>query len=259
MDEKTNFYVFAKKEIALIFLFMIVIAVTSFVLGVKVGKSYSYEKAGFTKEDRENILMNSRSEEVVEDLVKKDKSTEEDKKLKRKKVLDSTYEKLEEEFNKLDQDVNKAEPPEASAPQVKQDKATLQASSPSTKKKEEKVDPASIVSGSPKALEKKAPPEMTYEEPAQMVVPEASMRDQVRGKFTIQLGSYQSMVDAQSFADGFRVRGYKVIVNEVELNGRGIWFRVSLGIFDSVSEAKSYVLREKVLFKAQDYVIGRFN
>ena len=255
MDEKTNFYVFAKKEIALIFLFMLVIAVTSFVLGVKVGKSYSYEKAGFTEEDRENIRMNSRSEEVVKDLVKKDKSTEEDKKLKRKKVLDSTYEKLEEEFNKLDQDVNKVKPPEASIPKGSQEKGALQAASPSPKKKEDKVDLAPKAKG----LQKKSASEVSYEEPAQVEVPEASMRDQVRGKFTIQLGSYQSIADAQSFADGFRVRGYKVIVNEVELNGRGIWFRVSLGIFDSVSEAKSYVLREKVLFKGQDYVIGRFN
>ena len=110
-----------------------------------------------------------------------------------------------------------------------------------------------------KDLQKESASEVTLDEPAQVEVPEASMRDQVRGKFTIQLGSYQSIADAQSFADGFRVRGYKVIVNEVELNGRGIWFRVSLGIFDSVSEAKSYVLREKVLFKGQDYVIGRFN
>ena len=101
--------------------------------------------------------------------------------------------------------------------------------------------------------------EEAYERPTKVKVPEASMRDQVKGKFTIQLGSYQSINDAESFADGFRVRGYKVIVNEVELRGRGIWFRVSLGIFDSVSEAKSYVLREKVLFKGQDYVIGRFN
>ena len=255
MDEKTNFYVFAKKEIALIFLFMLVIAVTSFVLGVKVGKSYSYEKAGFTEEDRENIRMNSRSEEVVKDLVKKDKSTEEDKKLKRKEVLDSTYEKLEEEFNKLDQDVNKAKPPEASIPKGNQEKEALQAASPSPKKKEDKVD----LTPKMKDLQKESASEVTYDEPAQVEVPEASMRDQVRGKFTIQLGSYQSIADAQSFADGFRVRGYKVIVNEVELNGRGIWFRVSLGIFDSVSEAKNYVLREKVLFKGQDYVIGRFN
>ena len=259
MDEKTNFYVFAKKEIALIFLFMIVIAVTSFVLGVKVGKSYSYEKAGFTEEDRKNILMNSRSEEVVKDLVKKDKSTEEDKKLKRKKVLDSTFEKLEEEFNKLDQDVNKAIPPEASSPKSKQDKGGLLASNDLAKKKEEKVELAPSMKGGGQDLENSPALEVASEEPVKMVVPEASMRDQVRGKFTIQLGSYQSIADAQSFADGFRVRGYKVIVNEVELNGRGIWFRVSLGIFDSVSEAKSYVLREKVLFKGQDYVIGRFN
>ena len=120
MDEKTNFYVFAKKEIALIFLFMLIIAVTSFVLGVKVGKSYNYDAAGFTEEDRTNISMNSRSEETVKDMVKKDERTEEDKKLKRSEVLDSTYKQLEEEFEKLDEKVNKDKkvkaPPAAKAP-----------------------------------------------------------------------------------------------------------------------------------------------
>jgi len=259
MDEKTNFYVFAKKEIALIFFFMIIIAVTSFVLGVKVGKSYSYEKAGFTEEDRENIRMNSRSEEVVKELVKKDKSTDEDKKAKREKVLDSTYEKLEEEFNKLDENINNNKPPQAQTPPKNQGNSSSEASIPPSKKKEEKVDFSSLAKGPLEPQKKEQSMEEAYERPTKVKVPEASMRDQVKGKFTIQLGSYQSINDAESFADGFRVRGYKVIVNEVELRGRGIWFRVSLGIFDSVSEAKSYVLREKVLFKGQDYVIGRFN
>ena len=90
-------------------------------------------------------------------------------------------------------------------------------------------------------------------------MPEASLRDQYRGKFTIQLGSYQSLRDAESFADGFRIRGYKPIINEVDIKKRGIWYRVSLGIFESVGKAKDYVLREKVLFKGQDYVIGKFD
>jgi hypothetical protein len=50
MDSKTKLYVFAKKEVGLIFIFMILIAITSFVLGVKIGKNYSLEMAGVTKE-----------------------------------------------------------------------------------------------------------------------------------------------------------------------------------------------------------------
>jgi cell division septation protein DedD len=97
------------------------------------------------------------------------------------------------------------------------------------------------------------------EEPMNTSMPEPSLRDQYRGKFTIQLGSYQSLDDAESFADGFRIRGYRPIINEVDIKKRGIWYRVSLGIFESVGKAKDYVIREKTLFKGQDYVIGRFN
>tara|TARA_B100000029_G_scaffold223302_1_gene221255 strand:- start:4 stop:726 length:723 start_codon:yes stop_codon:yes gene_type:complete len=240
MDEKTNFYVFAKKEIALIFLFMLIIAVTSFVLGVKVGKSYNYDAAGFTEEDRTNISMNSRSEETVKDMVKKDERTEEDKKLKRSEVLDSTYKQLEEEFEKLDEKVNKD--------------------------KKVKAPPAAKAPAKPiETVKKKEVPQVMVKEEAQdfpelnTPMPEASLRDQYRGKFTIQLGSYQSLRDAESFADGFRIRGYKPIINEVDIKKRGIWYRVSLGIFESVGKAKDYVLRERILFKGQDYVIGKFD
>jgi len=245
MDEKTNFYVFAKKEIALIFLFMLVIAVTSFVLGVKVGKSYSYEMAGFTEEDRENIKIHSRSEETVKEMVKKDERTEKDKKKKRGEVLDSTYEQLEEEFKKLDEKVNqnkKVEPPA-----VKEEVTKKIIQKPPTPAPAEKRDERASI-------------EETHSlETANTPMPEASLRDQYRGKFTIQLGSYQSLDDAESFADGFRIRGYRPIINEVDIKKRGIWYRVSLGIFESVGKAKDYVLREKTLFKGQDYVIGRFN
>jgi cell division protein FtsN len=239
MDEKTNFYVFAKKEIALIFLFMLVIAVTSFVLGVKVGKSYSYETAGFTEEDRENIKIHSRSEETVKEMVKKDERTEKDKKKKRGEVLDSTYEQLEEEFKKLDEKVNQNQ--KVVPPAVKEEV---------TKK---------IIQESPKPAQKREERASIEDTQINTPMPEASLRDQYRGKFTIQLGSYQSLDDAESFADGFRIRGYRPIINEVDIKKRGIWYRVSLGIFESVGKAKDYVLREKTLFKGQDYVIGRFN
>ena len=78
------------------------------------------------------------------------------------------------------------------------------------------------------------------------------------GKWTIQLGSYDDKGEAQSFANGLQVRGYSPILNEVNLGERGKWYRVSLGAFDNLVDAKNYVVREKSLFSGQDYVFVQF-
>lgn len=97
------------------------------------------------------------------------------------------------------------------------------------------------------------------DEKVDVTIPEVNNKNPYAGKFTIQLGSYDQVGDAQKFADGFRIRGYNPIINEVELKGRGTWYRVSLGVFDNASEAKEYILQEKTLFEGQDYVIARFD
>lgn len=75
------------------------------------------------------------------------------------------------------------------------------------------------------------------------------------GKYTIQLGSYNTVEEAKQFAEGFTVRGYSPIINEVKIEGKGTWFRVSLGAFDTVEAAKKYIRDEKSLFSGQDHVI----
>ena len=76
MDEKTKLYVFSKKEVALIFLFMVVTAVTSFVVGVKMGKSFSYAEAGLKPEDRKMVDILSGQEEMVNEVVDKRENDE---------------------------------------------------------------------------------------------------------------------------------------------------------------------------------------
>ncbi len=76
-----------------------------------------------------------------------------------------------------------------------------------------------------------------------------------KGKWTIQLGSYPEVDQAKRFADGFKGRGYYPIINEVPIDGKGIWFRVGLGVFDSVGDAEKYVKQEETLFQGQDYII----
>ncbi len=75
------------------------------------------------------------------------------------------------------------------------------------------------------------------------------------GKYTIQLGSYNTLEEAKQFAEGFTVRGYNPIINEVKIEGKGTWYRVSLGAFDTVEATKKYIRAEQSLFAGQDHVI----
>lgn len=83
----------------------------------------------------------------------------------------------------------------------------------------------------------------------------APVSNPMAGKYTIQLGSYNTIEEAKQFAEGFTVRGYSPIINEVKIEGKGTWYRVSLGAFDTVEASKKYIRDEKSLFSGQDHVI----
>ncbi len=82
-----------------------------------------------------------------------------------------------------------------------------------------------------------------------------SQSNSMSGKYTIQLGSYNTVEEAKQFAEGFTVRGYNPIINEVKIEGKGTWYRVSLGAFETVEGAKKYIRAEQSLFSGQDHVI----
>jgi hypothetical protein len=213
MDDKTKLYVFAKKEIFLIFVFMLLISLTSFMVGIKVGKNTGLLNAGYTPEDRQRVDILSGQEEAVEKILDEKKS-EPSRPVDVNKVNQSLEEKLRQELEEVE--------------------------------------------SNPKApVEVVAPPPVVNEVHA--ATETKPRQDLYAGKYTIQLGSHRALKDAEDFAQGFKVRGYSPIITEVELTGRGIWYRVSLGVFSSVAEAKDYILKEKTLFQGQDYVIGRFD
>ena len=200
MDSKTKLYVFAKKEVALIFIFMILIAVTSFVLGVKIGKNYSLEMAGITPEDQKKVveLLSSKEEELS-----KIKANPESSNVEVSDIEHKLQEKISEEFGaKTNSSVE--------------------------------TNNMSVVQEGPVA---------------------ASVKDALSGKYTIQLGSHRTLKEAESFAEGFRARGYNPIINQIEIKGKGTWYRVSLEAFNTAEEAKAYVITEKSLFMGQDYTI----
>ena len=233
MDENTKLYVFSKREVALIFLFMFLIAITSFVFGVKIGKNYSYETAGFTPEDRAKVELLSGQEETVNEVV-------EERKIEagEKKDLIDLNQKLEERIKEETSGQGKRyENDQPEEPSKQGD---------SVDSGNQMVEPV---------------PGTVVEQPAATAPKPTSNnpKDQYSGKYTIQLGSHRSLDEAQAFAEGFKVRGYNPIINEAELPNRGIWYRVSLGVFETVSEAKEFVKKEQSLFQGQEYIFYRFD
>lgn len=226
MEKQIKLYVFNRNEIILIFAFMVLIAITSFVLGVKVGKSYSYEQAGLTSADAERVELLSGQEEKVQEI------TEQvgDQPAKAKdEVLDESYKNLEKEFNQLEE--QKAADPQSDVIEAHQNSPVAPVATDNT-----------VVA------------------PAEKAGPEMSSDDNYSGKYTLQLGSHRSADDAKRFAEGFQVRGYDpVIVTQVNISGKGTWYRVSLGVFETLPEVKQFILKEQSLLKGTDYVIAKFD
>ena len=177
---------------------MVVLIITSFTLGIRLGKKLAFNDSGIKEEDVKTVELKSADEEDVEAIVSEDAKLTDEEKLK--KLMDESKNKLSDELQKFssDQKIASTEPAKESATE------------------------------GPK----------------------------VEGKYTIQLGSYNTVEEAKQFAEGFTVRGYNPIVNEVIIDGKGTWYRVSLGIFKTVEEAKTYIKQEQSLFSGQEHVIS---
>ncbi len=234
MSEKSSkLYVFDRYEVILIFGFMILIAVISFGMGIKIGRMNTLKGAGITQSDQRKVDLLSGQEEQVNQVVHENEKTGDGvKPLDMESVHQALGERLREEMEKdpklRKQDIDQA-------PKTNQLKKTEAPITP------EVDEPAAVMEETPTA----AKPQ--------------SEKDRFSGKYTIQLGSHRGLKEAEEFAEGFKIRGYNPIINEVILPKRGTWYRVSLGVFDSVTEAKEYIIKQRTLFQGQDYVIGRFD
>jgi cell division protein FtsN len=195
MEENNKVIVFEKKEIVLVLIFVVVLIITSFTLGIRLGKKLTLTEAGIKPEDQKTVELKSGLEEDVEKTVVEEAKLTDEEKLK--KLMNESKSRLSDELEKFSS--------------------------------EDKVEANQSV--------------------------EAKPASPVNGKYTIQLGSYPTMDEAKQFAEGFSVRGYSPIINETSLEGKGTWYRVSLGLFTTVEEAKGYIKTEQSLFSGQDYVI----
>lgn len=220
MEDNSKLFVFDKKEVILIFVFMILITITSFTLGVRFGKSIYLAQQGITPKDIETIDLKSVEEESIESITESNNDEVKTQTSDDSQTLSETEERIKEEINKL------ANPSESTKVEMK----------PETTSKEEVIE----------------------NETAQSFDEIYKSEVSLTGKYTIQLASFDDKKEAQTFADGFIASGYDAIVNKVEIPSKGSWYRVSVGLFDNLNDAKDYLEKEKKFFKGKDYLIKKF-
>lgn len=101
MEQNPRVFVFEKKEIFLIFVFVLIMSVTCFTLGVNLGKKLALEKSGVTPADVKALEMKSVEEEFADQVMAEDKLSDEEKiELLKKEMKD----KLDNELQSISQE-----------------------------------------------------------------------------------------------------------------------------------------------------------
>jgi cell division septation protein DedD len=101
MEQDPRVFVFEKKEIFLIFVFVLIMSVTCFTLGVNLGKKLALEKSGVTPADVKALEMKSVEEEFADQVMAEDKLSDEEKiELLKKEMKD----KLDNELQSISQE-----------------------------------------------------------------------------------------------------------------------------------------------------------
>jgi cell division septation protein DedD len=60
------------------------------------------------------------------------------------------------------------------------------------------------------------------------------------GRFTVQIGSFPDLVSAQVVEQSLKSKSYPVFIQKAEVPGKGTWYRVRVGQFDTKQEAQQY-------------------
>ncbi|MEM9070047.1 MAG: SPOR domain-containing protein [Myxococcota bacterium] len=77
------------------------------------------------------------------------------------------------------------------------------------------------------------------------------------GPFTLQVVSYRTEEEAETFAEALRAKGHDSFVAEADIEGRGHFYRVRIGPFETMGAAQNYRRRFERDEDMDTYVVRR--
>lgn len=112
-----------------------------------------------------------------------------------------------------------------------------------------KVEPPKPEPAKPEPAKVEPPkPEPAKPEPVKPEPPKA----EGKGRYTLQLSSFQTRAEADAFSAELKKAGYSLSITEANVAGKGTWFRVRLGAYGSHEEA----LAAKADFESKQKIIA---
>jgi len=123
------------------------------------------------------------------------------------------------------------------------------------KKKEAQLQKPAVAKTPPKekpptTVAAKPPP------PAKQQEKSAEQQKPPTDRFTVQLASFKDLTSAKKFAARFRGLKHKATIREVELSGKGRWYRVQVGKLASREEATALANDLAQKYQLHAFVIG---
>lgn len=93
------------------------------------------------------------------------------------------------------------------------------------------------------------------EEPHKIITPPPVVQTAPKdAKFALQVGSYANPDEAHLWVSRWKQKGYPAYLVSADIPGKGRWYRVRLGGFDSKSAAKVYLKEFKAKEKVEAFV-----
>ena len=123
------------------------------------------------------------------------------------------------------------------------------------KKKEAQLQKPAVAKTPPKekpptTVAAKPPP------PAKQQEKSAEQQKPSTDRFTVQLASFKDLASAKKFSARFRGLKHKATIREVELSGKGRWYRVQVGKLASREEATALANDLAQKYQLHAFVIG---
>lgn len=84
----------------------------------------------------------------------------------------------------------------------------------------------------------------------------AASRKAPEGNFTLQVGSHQTLAEARDQVDALEVLGMQPHLRPVDLKGKGRWYRVYLGGFATREEAENEGLQMKAKHAIESFLVS---
>jgi cell division protein FtsN len=202
MQQKQRVFIYDRKEMGVLTLLGVMVAVFAFTLGVHLGKKVAAQPKGT------GVVGEAAPVATLNDQVPEPREIHENAKGVEQTADETLSQSLKEEVGQVG---------------VKTEK-TMQVDLP----KQPKTQNAGATTLQESADDQETPP--------QAQAP-ATEQPKMAGRYSLQIGSYPVLADAKARIEEIAKSGLKPYLKEAEIQGRGRWYRVFVGEYQTVAEA----------------------